>query len=86
MMDKMDHRPVNLSSFLIASSGLLILPLFFWLFGKPRGIASRSAVLFPSFLAVACFAWLYTVSAVVPEPYLVSLSLSQLYNQMLTRY
>ncbi|KAM5347913.1 hypothetical protein ACJ41O_007737 [Fusarium nematophilum] len=56
-------------SFWLASSGLVILPLLFWVL-KPKGLSSQAAGVFPLSLSVACFAWLYVVSAVVPEPYL----------------
>ncbi|KAF5012902.1 hypothetical protein FDECE_1076 [Fusarium decemcellulare] len=61
--------PASLS-FWTASSGLIILPLFFCLFSKSTGSLPRWAGLFPFSLAAACFSWLYIVSAVVPEPYL----------------
>ncbi|KPM45384.1 Dol-P-Glc:Glc(2)Man(9)GlcNAc(2)-PP-Dol alpha-1,2-glucosyltransferase [Neonectria ditissima] len=57
-------------SFWAASAGLFILPSYFWLLKRPEGSFTRWAGLFPATLAVACFSWLYVVSAVVPEPYL----------------
>ncbi|KAM0432913.1 hypothetical protein ACHAPT_004618 [Fusarium lateritium] len=56
-------------SFWTASSGLVVLPLFFWLL-KHKGAYPWLAGLFPVALAALCFSWLYIVSAVVPEPYL----------------
>ncbi|KAF4974520.1 hypothetical protein FZEAL_8588 [Fusarium zealandicum] len=57
-------------SFWTASSGLAILPILFWLLNFKSSFSSRLTALFPFSLAAACFAWLYIVSAVVPEPYL----------------
>ena len=59
-------------SFWTASSGLVVLPVFFCVLSKSKGTLTWLAGLLPFVLAALCFSWLYIVSAIVPEPYLVS--------------
>ncbi|KAI8679471.1 Dol-P-Glc:Glc(2)Man(9)GlcNAc(2)-PP-Dol alpha-1,2-glucosyltransferase [Fusarium keratoplasticum] len=57
-------------SFWTASSGLVVLPVFFCVLSKSKGTLTWLAGLLPFVLAALCFSWLYIVSAIVPEPYL----------------
>lgn len=54
---------------------IIALPLFAWRFKSSSGPNSRLEGFFFYFLSVASVSWLYIVSALVPEPYLVRLIL-----------
>lgn len=70
-------EPLNSNlSFWTASSGLLVLPVLFCLLNKSKCSFLWLNGLLPVVLATLCFSWLYIVSTIVPEPYLVSVFFS----------
>lgn len=54
---------------------IIALPLFVWRFKNSSGPNSRLEGFFFYCLSIASVSWLYAVSVLVPEPYLVRLIL-----------